>query len=77
MCVFTATLIVFTLGENKIVSASAFEPTLIIRATKKKVPPCLIKIFGNWPEKLIILFVWPKLVGLVSTKRTPSSTHRI
>jgi hypothetical protein len=25
----------------------------------KKVPPCLIKIFGNWPEKLKIVFVWP------------------
>ena len=25
----------------------------------KKVPPCLIKIFGNWPEKLIIFFAWP------------------
>jgi hypothetical protein len=25
----------------------------------KKVPPCLIKMFGNWPEKLIIFFVWP------------------
>jgi hypothetical protein len=23
------------------------------------VPPCLITIFGNWPEKLIIVFVWP------------------
>ena len=26
---------------------------------KKKVHPCLIKIFGNWPEKLIISFAWP------------------
>jgi hypothetical protein len=26
---------------------------------KKKVHPCLIKSFGNWPEKLIISFAWP------------------
>ena len=25
----------------------------------KKVPPCLIEIFGNWPEKLINFFVLP------------------
>jgi hypothetical protein len=26
---------------------------------QKKVPSFLIQIFGNWPEKLIIVFVWP------------------
>ena len=26
---------------------------------KKKVPLCLIKMFGNWPGKLIIFFPWP------------------
>jgi hypothetical protein len=28
---------------------------------KRKVPPCLIKFFENWPEKLIILFAWPNV----------------
>ena len=33
---------------------TAFEPTMIItKKKKKKVHPCLIKNFGNWPEKLI------------------------
>ena len=26
---------------------------------KRCLPSFLIKIFGNWPEKLIIVFVWP------------------
>jgi hypothetical protein len=42
------------------------------------MPPCLITIFGNWPEKLIILFVWPYIhvliINISNKPKTPSFT---